>query len=177
MDTQNFAEAFVSIIKPNDHILDIGGGQGDFAQKFIERGAHVTIVDPKTTLVSSDQITVYKMTIEAFCAEPHPEMYTAIFARNVIQFLDRAFVFEILLPWMKEHLDNHGLIAIKTFYQNPEPPFDRPVTSLYELTELSAHFIAWPELLTQQYRHRGLDMSGQARQFYTTDIIVRKGQP
>lgn len=170
---KNFTDHVLDVINPGDSVLDIGGGDGKFAKMFIDRGARVTIVDPKAIASTAEQSIVETKTIEAYCREIHSEKYDAMFLRNVIQFLDRTWVFESLIPWMKEHLTERGIIAIKTFYQNPEPPFARPVTSTYSLIELQRQFLAWTELLGEQYVHQGSDMLGQLRKFFSVDIIAR----
>lgn len=173
MNMKNFTDHVLDAIHPGDSVLDIGGGDGKFAKMFIECGAHVTIVDPKAIASTAEQSFVETKTIEAYCREVHSEKYDAMFLRNVIQFLDRTWVYESLIPWMKEHLAEHGIIAVKTFYQNPEPPFARPVASVYSLTELQQQFPTWTELVGRQYAHQGSDMHGQMRKFFTVDVIVR----
>lgn len=42
MNFKDFTSTFLTDIHPGIGILDIGGGEGIFAQKFVERGAHVT---------------------------------------------------------------------------------------------------------------------------------------
>jgi 2-polyprenyl-3-methyl-5-hydroxy-6-metoxy-1,4-benzoquinol methylase len=173
MNMKNFTDHVLDAIHPGDSVLDIGGGDGKFAKMFVERGARVTIVDPKATASTLEQSIVETKTIEAFCSEARSEKYDAIFLRHVIQFLDRTWVFETLFSWMREHLTAHGIIAVKTFYQNPEPPFRRPVTSTYTLTELQQQFPTWTELVGRQYAHQGSDMHGQMRKFFTVDVIAR----
>lgn len=176
MNPQEFTSTVLSRIQSGDVVLDLGAGQGRFARMFVEHGARVTAVDPQLPADLDAGITVQRMTVEAFCTISSPTAYTCIFARNVIQFLDKAWVGEVLFPWMMAHLMPGGMIAISTFYHNPDPPFERLMPSLYTLDELLVAFPRWSELLSRQYQHRGPDMSGQLRTFFTTDLIVQSPQ-
>ncbi|MBI5466743.1 MAG: class I SAM-dependent methyltransferase [Candidatus Kerfeldbacteria bacterium] len=173
LDPHDFSKTVLSRIQPGDHVLDLGAGQGSFALMFVEHGAHVTAVDPRLPADLGEHVTAQPVTAEVFCAAPNANRYDCVFARNVIQFLDKAWVQETLFPWFANHLVPGGTVAISTFYQNPVPPFDRPMRSLYTLDELTAPFVTWTEILSRHYEHRGPDMSGQLRTFYTTDLIVR----
>ena len=85
-------------------------------------------------------------------------------------------MFETLFPWIDEHIVQQGIVAIETFYQNPNPPFKRPVNSLYTLKELNSYFMAWKELYAKEYDHHGLDMNGQTRKFFINDLIIQKNK-
>ncbi len=174
MSNQDFTKRFLDYIKPGQHVLDLGAGEWKFAQMFVERGARVTAVDTRPSLLRNAMITRVTMNIEDFCSATHPDKYDLVFARNVLQFLDKYWVFETLLPWIEEHLAGQGIIGIETFYQDPEPPFDHSMRSLYALKELTTHFLLWAELYAKEYDHRGFDMSGQTRKFFVSDLIVKK---
>ena len=114
------------------------------------------------------------MKVEAFIAHENDERYDLIFLRNILQFLDKQWVFDVLFPWFQGHLNTGGIIGIETFYQEPEPPFGHPMRSLYSAQELSGHFLSWQEIYLEQYDHSGPDLSGITRHFYTSDILVKK---
>lgn len=171
---REFIQVFLDQLQTRWRILDLGAGQGDFAHKFVERSATVTAVDVLLPKLSNPAITPKRMRVEEYIAATSSETFDAVFARNILQFLDRSWVFETLFPWIANHLTPHGLLAIETFYRDPEPPFPHPLRSFYTLAELTPHFISWNELLATQSEHQGLDMAGQARKFFTTDMIVKK---
>ena len=75
---------------------------------------------------------------------------------------------------MEKHISSKGIIAIETFYLDPEPPFDHPTRSLYTLKELTRHFMSWNEIFAQEYDHMGLDMNGNTRRFFVASLIVQK---
>lgn len=152
----------------------MGAGEGKFAQMFVERGASVTAVDIKVPALPDTSITAKRMRIEGFVSTTGHDRYDLIFARNILQFLDKPWVFETLWPWVDEHVAEQGIIGIETFYQDPEPPFDHLMRSLYTMEELTTHYMTWTELYAREYSYLGLDMSGQTRKFFVSSLIVRK---
>jgi 2-polyprenyl-3-methyl-5-hydroxy-6-metoxy-1,4-benzoquinol methylase len=174
VSNQDFTNTFLDCIKPGHHVLDLGAGQGNFTQMFVERGARVTAVDIRLPKLQDTSIISEKTSIEEFCASEQSGQYDRIFARNVLQFLDKPWVFKTLFPWMEEHITVQGIIGIETFYQDPEPPFEHVMRSLYPLKELTAHFMSWTELYVRDYCHSGLDMSGQIRKFFLSSLIVKR---
>jgi len=174
INIRSFTNAFLDRITPGHRVLDLGAGDGKFAHMFSECGAIVTVVDTQAPKFQDAKITVKKMKIEDFCAINGTGHYDLIFARNVIQFLDKNWVFETLFPWMDRHSTQQGIIAIETFYQDPKPPFKHFMRSLYTLQELTEYFIMWKELYTKEYSHNGLDISGQTRKFFVSSLIVQK---
>lgn len=174
MRNHDFTNTFLSYIQPGQHVLDLGAGDGKFAQMFVERGGKVTAVDTHPININDAMIVSKQMTIEDFCVTESAEKYDLIFARNAIQFLDKNWALESLLLWMEEHISSNGIIAIETFYQEPEPPFDHPMRSLYTLKELTGYFMSWNELYAQEYSHVGLDMGGQTHKFFVSSLIVQK---
>jgi 2-polyprenyl-3-methyl-5-hydroxy-6-metoxy-1,4-benzoquinol methylase len=174
MNNQDFTKTFLNHIQPGHHVLDLGAGDGKFAQMFVERGAKVTAVDTRPMNINDAMIVPKQMTIEYFCATENKEHFDLIFVRNAIQFLDKNWTLETFLPWMEERCSDKGIIVIETFYQDPEPPFDHPMRSLYTLKELTGFFMSWNELFAREYDHVGLDLSGNTRKFFITSLIVQK---
>ena len=179
MEIQNFINIFLDYIKPGYKVLDLGAGEGKFAQMFLDRGATVTAVDTKPAAFQNPALIVKKMKIEDFCASEEGEQYDLVFARNVIQFLDKSWVYDTLFPWIDEHLVKGGIFAVETFYQDPEPAFARQMLSLYTVMELSSFLVTETklyakELYVKQYDYVGLDMSGQMRKFFVSSLIVQK---
>ena len=89
MNTHDFTKTFLSHLKLGQHVLDLGAGDGKFAQIFVERGAAVTAVDTRPMNINDAMIVPKQMTIEDFCATKSAEKYDLMFARNAIQFLDK----------------------------------------------------------------------------------------
>ncbi|MBT4649095.1 hypothetical protein HOC14_02080 [bacterium] len=172
---QNFNNTFLKYVKPDNKILDIGSGEGNFTQMFLERGAIVTTVDTKSSsLQDNTRLTIKEMKIEDFCATEVNTQYNLIFIRNIIQFLDKNWVLEIFFPWISEHITNNGIVAIETFYKDPEPLFINLMQSLYSLKELNSYFMTWKEIYSKEYSHVSLDMDGKTRKFFTSSLIVQK---
>src|SRR3989344_8431123 len=172
MASEDFTKVFLEQIQPGDAILDLGAGTGAFSQTFMEHGAVVTAVDVRMPDGLGDAIVSKKMSVQDFVAKAMDEQYEAFFLRNIIQFLDKQWVFETLLPWLTSHVRTGGHIAIQTFYAEPVPPFDRQMTSLFVIEELAAAFPTWPELYRASGEHEGPDMAGNIRRFFTASLIV-----
>jgi len=179
MEIQNFTNTFLDGIEPGNKVLDLGAGEGKFAQMFLDCGATVTAVDMKPPAFQDPALIVKKIKIEDFCASEEGEQYDLVFARNVIQFLDKSWVYETLFSWIDKHLVKGGIIAIETFYQDPEPAFAHPMRSLWTLPELTSFLmnetqLYAKELYAKQFDHIGFDMSGQTRKFFVTSLIAQK---
>lgn len=171
---ENFTKNYLSYIKSGDKVLDLGAGVGTYSRMFADKGAIVNAVDIKVPEDLGESIVPKKMKVEDFVDLNEEAQYGLVFMRNILQFLDKRWVFEILFPWLEEHLKKRGVIGIETFYSEPEPPFEHPLRSLYIAPELASYFLSWQELYNEQYEHRGPDMSGNMRKFFLTDMIVRK---
>jgi 2-polyprenyl-3-methyl-5-hydroxy-6-metoxy-1,4-benzoquinol methylase len=179
MEIHNFTNTFLDCIKPGNKVLDIGAGDGKFAQMFLDRGAIVTAADTKPPTFQDPALIVKKMKIEDFCANEDGEQYDLVFARNVIQFLDKSWVCETLFPWLDKHLAKDGIVAIETFYQDPEPAFTRRMPSLWTLAELTSFLMTETglyakEIYAKQFDHIGFDMNGLMRKFFVTSLITQK---
>lgn len=179
MGIQNFINTFSDCINPGHKVLDFGAGEGEFYQMFLDRGAFVTAVDMRPPAFQEANLVVKKMKIEDFCASEEGGQYDLVFMRNVIQFLDKSWVYETFFPWIDKHLVKGGIVAIETFYQDSEPAFARLALSLWTLTELASFFmtetkIYTKELYAKQYDYLGFDMNGQTRKFFVTSLIIQK---
>jgi len=174
MDIQGFFGICLDRVEPDCKVLDLGSGDGEFAQMFLERGAIVTAVDINPPKFKDSNLIIEKMKIEDFCASNKIDKYDLIFARNIIQFLDKSWVLETLFPWIENHLTPDGLVAIKTFFQESEPPLTNRTKSLYERKELLSCFMAWKELYSEEVSRFDFDMDGQAHKFFISSLIAQK---
>lgn len=164
-------------LKPNDEVLDLGAGLGKQAKFFAENGCKVTAVDANSKVEFKDlSIDWHLATIEDFISqsEYQNEKWSLIFSQNLLQFLEKDFVLNNLVPWIENHLVLGGLVAIRTFYQNPEPPFPKPLVSLYQLNELMEMFSGWQVILGKQFDQIGPSLDGSTRRFFCIDFIIKK---
>ena len=67
MSNQDFTKIFLDAIQPGQQVLDLGAGEGRFAQMFLERGARVTAVDIHPPMFHDARMTSLRMNIEDFC--------------------------------------------------------------------------------------------------------------
>ncbi|MEK7584489.1 MAG: methyltransferase domain-containing protein [Patescibacteria group bacterium] len=169
-----FTKVFLEQIRRGDTVLDLGTGSGEFSQMFADRGARVTAVDVRMPDDLDDAIVPKKMSVQDFIAETKDEQYDEIFLRNIIQFLDKQWVLDSLVPWLQDHVRAGGVVGIQTFYEEPRPPFDHPRKSLYSLEELAVAFPTWPELYREEREREGPDMEGNIRRFFIASLIVKK---
>ncbi len=172
MTPETFITTVFFTVQTGQHVLDIGAGQGIFARRFVDRGAHVVAVDPRGFELNEHLLTARRLTIQKFIINDSAH-YDLIFARNVLQFLEKHWVFATLFPWITDHLATNGVMAIETFFAEPKPPFSKPLISTYELAELRTAWLQWPELLAGQYEYHGPDMQGALRHFSTTDFVIQ----
>ena len=168
-----FTKIFISFIKPGHRVLDLGANQGEYSQIFIDNGAKVTAVDYNLPDLLGKDIIVKKMKVEEFINQDS-DKYDMVFMSNILQFLEKQWVVEILVPWLDKHMTTDAVIGMRTFYQEPEPPFDHPMISLYTIGDLTHYFMSWQELYAKQYDHYGPDMKGNTRHFFISDMIIKK---
>lgn len=172
--TLPFITEVLKLLKQGDFVLDLGAGEGRQAERFMEAGAVVTAIDKKSD-VKLKNIDWRKTSVQDFIADnKNNQKYGIIFSQNLLQFLDKAWVFSELFPWLNNHLEPSGIIAIKTFYQEPEPAFSEPLVSLYNAEELQKGFADYQVILKNQAEVTGPDMKGKIRKFFITKLIIQK---
>lgn len=173
--SNNFIQKLLSYITPNYRILDLGAGNGTHAEKFARIGARVVAVDRKKPTTQHPLIEWHSMDIENFLLKLNStENFNLVLLHNIIQFLNKEWVISTLIPQLEAHLQANGILAIKTFFQEPSPPFERPCTAFYTLNELLPFFLKWEKLHAATYAIDTPDMRGKIRHFYLTELIVRK---
>ncbi|MFA6304370.1 MAG: class I SAM-dependent methyltransferase [Patescibacteria group bacterium] len=155
-------------------ILDLGAGVGKQAEKFLATGASVTAVDKKKPKKQNQKIIWKKSRMEEFIfSSDFTDVYDVIFMQNIIQFLDKKWTLATLMPVLQRHLSKNGIIAIRTFYKNPIPPFNRAPLSLYKINTLLFLFKGWKVLFARQFKYDGPGLDGIKRRFYLSDLIVK----
>lgn len=156
-------------------MLDLGAGEGKQAEFFARVGIKVTAVDQTAPPVRLRGVDWHVCTVESFLASLNEtDTYDIIFNQNLIQFLSKEFVTQTFFPTLTRHLAPDGLMATRTFWRDPVPPFKQACASLYMLEELLPHFTGWNILLQRQFDYRGKDLREQERQFYITDVIAKR---
>jgi 2-polyprenyl-3-methyl-5-hydroxy-6-metoxy-1,4-benzoquinol methylase len=156
-------------------ILDLGSGNGRIAGRLAERGAKVTAVDRVSSSSHLDGVTFITAEAVAYVDQlAADEKFDLIVLRNLIQFLDGQVVLKHVLPKLMSHVAPDGLIALGTFYRDPDPPFERPIRSVYTLPDIRSVFSTWPEIFADQRQETMNDLRGQERLFYVTELIVQR---
>lgn len=174
MPKQDFINIIFQHIQPGSTILDLGSGEGKFARMFAKRGAIVTAVDAKFRPQNEESITFQTASVEEFIAKIGTQQYDLVFMRNILQFLDKNWVFETLFPWLENHVKANGIVGIETFYQDPNPPFDHTMHSFYTTKELTEHLLTWQEMYENEFDEDNFDFAGTLRHFFISDLIVKK---
>src|SRR3989344_4727801 len=127
-----FIDTFLDKIKPDDVVLDVGAGDGKYAEMMVARGASVFAIDKQKPEKMIPGVEWHIGQIENWIEQIDKSIkFNAVFAKNIIQFFDTQFVVEKLLPKLSDHLTSGGFIAIETFYRAPEPSFSKPHRSYY----------------------------------------------
>ena len=170
-----FSDRVIEYFKPGHKVLDLGAGNGWFARKAVERGAIVTAVDLKDAPQELSGIRWIKQDVVSFVANwPTQESYDIIFSRNLIQFLSGEWVKKSFFPNVLEHLSKNGMLALQTFFQDPEPSFERPLISRYAAEVLQENLSSLKIIHIRQFKENALDMKGTPRTFYITNCIAQK---
>lgn len=168
-----FIKKVLEFKQPPGRVLDLGAGKGDQSQQFTEVGFEVTAVDLKNSELNNPKIKWVQSGAADFLKEVS-EKYDIIYARNILQFLDKQYVKEELVNKFKEILNQGGVIDIHTFYKEPEPPFPMMFRSLYEVAELKDIFKEFEVLYEVKWDGMRPDLQGQTRHFYGIEIILKK---
>lgn len=154
-------------------VLDLGAGKGDQSLQFTELGFAVTAVDLKASELNNPKIKWVQSNAADFLKEV-TERYDIIYARNILQFLDKQYVKGELVNKFKKILNPGGVIDIHTFYKEPDPPFPMTFRALYEIDELKDIFKDFEVLYEVKWDGMRHDLQGQTRHFYGIEIILKK---
>ncbi len=172
--SSKFIKEVLKFLKYEDRVLDLGAGLGSQSERFARAGALVTAVDKRTN-PKLKNIVWHKTSVEDFIANAsNQQNYRIIFSQNLLQFLNKEWVFVKLLPWLKDHLEPGGIVAFKTFYQEPEQAFTEPLSSLYNADELQNFFNDYRVIIKSQEEILDSDMKGKIRKFFITKLIIQK---
>lgn len=167
-------KTLTDLLKPNSLVVDLGAGEGHYAQKLSSLGHRVIAVD-KNPQPPKDDITQIQSSIEDWISSMSSDLSVdAFLLKNSIQFIDKDVVVQTLIPKLKDITGKGGFIAIETFTKPPTPPFDVTHRSHYALSEIAPLFQDWEILLADEIESDNPDLSGNMRHFFKTQIIARK---
>ena len=173
LNDMEFLERFYKLIQPGFRVLDLGAGQGKQAKKALELGTQVIAIDRDEPMSRDPAIQWHIEPIEQWINSAEIHSFNAVLVRNVIQFFDKKFVADTLLPKLKTLAKEKGVVAIETFYRNPEPPFEKDFLSYWTKDELENNFADWEIIYSTMYAADGKDLGGQDRRFYRTNLIAK----
>lgn len=172
---QGFLPAFYAQIRPGMTALDLGAGPGQQTLRMAELGARVYAVDRSFEPVVQEGVLWRKAAIEEWLpGEGSRVAFDAVLARNVIPFLAKDYVRGTLVPTLASRMRPGGVFGVSAFLQDPEPPFPRPLLSLWTLDELLALFPGWHEVHAWTGSFEGPDMQGAVRRFHVCEAIMKK---
>lgn len=158
-------------------VLDLGAGkEGKFARNFVNRGAMVIAVDrdPLEEKGRMDYIFIRSRAEDYVQSLENEERYDLIHIRNLVQFLNKDFVLDLMLPKLASCLKPRGILAIQTFKQSPVPPFEHNNHSYFDAADLKKSLSGTEILLEVEHQHHGPDMKKVRRDFYLTTVIAQK---
>lgn len=169
-----FEYTFARQIQPGTRGIDLGAGDGELPARLAE-SYDMVAVDKRAPDYHHDRLIWRQMSVEDWAIEPDGEPFDFILSRNLVQFLDKPFVFETLLPAIKRRVKPDGVIAIKTFSANPEPALGIAFPTFFRVEEIAAHFDGWTVVLSinEPRRSRALD-GPEIRLWQTVQFIARR---
>ncbi len=168
-------EKLLPYIKHGGKVLDLGCGKGAKTKKLFQKSGYVTAVDKKITKTKSRGILWICMDIQEYIKVVRKDKcFDVIFMHNVIQFLPKRYIHSTLIPWLRQHVAHGGMVAIRTFYRDPDPPFTHPLASYHTLDELRRYFPGWKVIHQKQFKIDSNDMQNFERRFFVSDLIMRK---
>lgn len=163
------SEAVMTHVRPKIRALDLGAGTGKHAEKFRKLGAIVTAVEPNVICEINDDIDWQTITVETFIDTYSSDVkFDLIFIQNLIHFLPKLWVLETLLPWVKAHTNPGGLVGIRTFTEDPYPPYAEKL-SFYNSQELLEAFSDWEIIVSNTSKPM---TAGHC--FFMVDCAVRR---
>ncbi len=168
-----FFTEFLALLTPGRSVLDLGAGSGRQALAMAERGCRVWAVDRQAGNVAHDRIVWQAARIEEWLQKPAEVAFDAVLMGNVIQFFPREWVAATLVPELVKRTAERAVVGVRTFFQPPEPKFDRELT-YWSASELVALFPNWECVYQNQESKASPDMKGMNRLFHTSSIIIRK---
>ncbi|MEZ4210119.1 MAG: class I SAM-dependent methyltransferase [Patescibacteria group bacterium] len=165
---------FIELLPPNSTVVDLGSGPGIYAKKLLDLGHQVIAVDKKIVL-DIPGIDFRHQSVQDFIINLPPDFKAdGWLLKNVIQFIDKKYVLNTLIPTIKNHTNPNGIIAVETFFKDPEPAFDHPFTSYYHLTDLTPLLLDWDIQYLKEEVSENKDMNGTIRSFAIISLLVRK---
>lgn len=169
-----FFEKFASLVPGGATVVDLGAGDGKLATKLADLGADVIAVDHKEPPIRQSTVTWRILPVSEWLESlPQNFIADAYLLKNTIQFLDKTWVIDVLLPKLAERLSVGGVIGIETFQQPSDPPLKKQ-SSFYTAEDLLAPFKGWDIKMEEEAIEDAKDMSGNPKRFFLTRIIVRK---
>ena len=170
-----FFNKFSELLKPGLTVLDLGAGSGRHAKYMAKNGLNVVAVDRAANDPHVPNITWHTMEIQNWLSSiPSDEKYDAILMRNIIQFFSSEYIKDTLLPTLLSHLKPDGIVAIETFFRDPEPAFPKRFNSYWTVEDLKDLFPQWKVIFATESAEDRSDLHGTGRKFYLTDIIVTR---
>ncbi len=156
---------------------DLGAGCGRWAQVLANRGALITAVDKIAAPEGCHhRIAWAQMRVEEWLEQLDPRArFDFIVTFNLIHFLDREYVLNELIPKLATRIHPGGWIAIRTFYQDPEPsPNEKGSFSLYTPQDLLGALPQWRTYRAYKDQDHSKGQCGTFRLWHITDVLATR---
>ena len=166
-------DQFIKRLPSGGRVLDVGAGKGVEASHLASLGFRVDAVDRQDFGVSDTRVNWHAKTIESFMSEQaNASVYDGILLKNIIQMLDKEWVLNTAFPQLISLLRSNGVMAIETFWKEPELRF-RKEMRLYTVEELRDALSGCEILLSEQTTERKNDLEGEPHTFGITRMLLR----
>jgi len=115
-------------------VLDVGAGDLKLAKKLVNKGALVDAIDIVIPTNPLSEVNFFKASFEEIPSILINKKYDMVIALNSLQFCDKTFALNVLLPLFMEILKEGGRLYLETFLKKPTGFFPK-IKSFYSLKD------------------------------------------
>lgn len=158
-----FIDKFIAQLPKFGNIFDMGAGDLRWSKHLAARcpGRIVFAIDSKP--MPADQPGVFVVNTDmrdiAFTQDA-----AGVLFKNSAQFIEREDTFGLL-----ERIPSGVIVAIETFYKEPEPSFN--IKSTYRVSDFNQYGkVLWSE----ETEETAVGLDGSKRKFYLTRVIIQR---
>ena len=165
---------FLECLPGKGLLVDLGAGDGRHSLVLAEKGYDVIAVERNEPPLRHEHIVWRVMRIEDWLTSlPADFSVEGFLLKNVLQFLEREFVLNELLPGLVLHTAPGGVVAIETFTAPSDPPMKNQISCFFT-KELAVPFAGWHIEMQEELELEADDMRGVKRKFALARFVAKR---